>query len=269
MFFRRVFTFFFLIPIAVHAMPINRLPSQLMFQGKQVDPLCLFSIESTTGLVDLATCGIISMSGATVSGENDALISQGFIGYNYRISPHTEGYSYYKSLGTAGTSVIVQTINNSGGTGTFSFLNLIQRNGDKINVSVLKGGDRCNGSVVDAVRLGDHLTYGVQLTPYDVLTLAHDNPHQLKAYDDLSACATCCVGKAVYQRVIGHDVADEKLVYLDVSTYLQPADRSSSTQKYQACFDKLMKEDAIKNKGKLDFKKILRFTHQFNAQCIS
>lgn len=275
-FFSALFIYIFLLlPMSAGAAPRNNLPMELMYRGKPIDPLCLFEIEHRIGVVDLSVCGLGNKK-KSILGRNKQLISQGFVGYDYSMqvggTDRFRGYSYYKSLGTFRDSVIVQTINNSGGTGAFSFLNIVQRDGNRIKISVLNGGDRCNGSIVDLQRQGtgdnEYLVYGVQLTPYDVLMLTKDNPFKLKAYDDLSACALCCVGTAVFQRHIGADFSQEKLLYVDVSTYLQNI-ASSSPQHYQACFDRLLSKYGKKNNGKLDAQQLLLFTHEFNAQCLS
>ena len=183
-----------------------------------------------------------------------------------------QGYSYYKSFGKVGPSAIVQTINNAGGTGSFSFLNVVRRDGNTLKLSVLNGGDRCNGALIAVKRVGkgqhERLVYSVQLTAYDYLTLANDNPHHIKAYDDLAACAVCCAGRAVYERSIGPDFANEKLLYVDASLYLKDITTASSNSRYQACFNNVLVNYGKKNKGKLTAKQLTQFTKQFNEQCI-
>ena len=270
------FSAFFLSSLVAFATPVTNLPDELMYQGKPIDPLCLFEIEDTKAVVDLSKCGLNSTKGKKISNEKNQLISKGFLGYDYQLSidgiKSMSGYSYYKAFGKVGRSVIVQTINNTGGTGSFSFLNLVRRDGNVIKISVLDGGDRCNGSLVDLKRTrqgaSEQLVYKVQLTPYDLLLLAKDNPHHLKAYNDLSACAVCCIGTAIYQRNIGSDFKHEKLLYVDVSLYLKNVGQTPSTQKYQACFDKLLKKFGQKNHGRLDALQLSSFAHQFNVQCV-
>ena len=270
------FQFFLLYPLFVGATSEYKLPDELMYQGKPIDPICLFEIEDTKGRSDLSHCGLNKKQGYHLSGSNKRLLSQGFIGYNYRWrlnhSVDMGGYSYYKAFGKVGRSVIVQTMNKSGGTGSFSSLNLIQREGNLVKISVLDGGDRCNGSLVDARRVGEgaqaQLVYGVRLTAYDFLILANDNPHHVKAYDELSSCAVCCVATAMFQRHIGSDFDQEKLLYVDARDYLKNAGQPSSSPTYQACFDKLLLEFGQKNKGKFDAMQLSLFTHQFNAKCV-
>lgn len=259
-------------PVLACAVPDSKLPNELIYEGKPIDPLCLFEIEDTKGVVDLRKCGLNAQKGHQVAGKNKKLMSEGFNGYDYsyniNYSKSLGGYSYYKVFGNVGNSVIVQTVNNSGGTGDFSFLNLVQREGNIIKITVLNGGDRCNGAVDSIKRKGEHLVYSVRLTAYDYLTLAQDNPHHLKAYDDLSSCAVCCAGIAVYQRDIVSNFANEKLLYIDASNYLKDIDNASPSQPYQACFDKVLKQYAQKNNGKLNAKQLSLFTHQFNTKCV-
>jgi len=267
---------FLLYPLLAFATSDPSLPDALMYRGKPLDPLCLFQIEDTKGVVKLNQCGLSSDKKPMILGKNNQLISKGFFGYDYSLklndAKSISGYSYYKALGNVGHSAIVQTINNSGGTGTFSFLNLVKRYGNTLKISVLNGGDRCNGGLVDMRREGkgasEHLVYSVRLTAFDFLPLANDNPYKVNAYDDLASCAICCAGVAVFQRHIGTNFKHEKLLYVDVSDHVNDLDHSASQPKYQGCFDKLLKEYASKNNGKLDAKQLSRFTHQFNTQCV-
>lgn len=270
------FHLFLVLPLLVFATPQQRLPDELMYLGKPIDPICLLQVEGMKGRVDLSQCGLDLKKGYRISGSSQRLLAKGFIGYNYNSQLNDEvkmgGYSYYKAFGKVGRSVIVQTLNNSGGTGSFSSLNLIKREGNFIRISVLNEGDRCNGSLVDVKREGQgrqqRLVYGVQLTAYDFLILAHDNPHHLKAYDELSSCAVCCAGTAVFQRPIGAEFDQEKLLYIKMPDDSKNIGQPSAPPTYQACFDKLISSFAQKNKGKLDVLQLSRFTHQFNTQCV-
>ena len=259
-------------------MPLGKFSDELMYQGKPIDSLCLFETEDTNGRADLRKCGLDSKKGRRISGHNQQLMSKGFVGYNYgwkiNGSENTRGNSYYKEFGTVGRYVIVQMLNNSGGSGVFSSLSLVKRDGDVIKISNLEGGDRCNGGLANVQRVGDganqRLVYSVNLTAYDFLTLSNDNPHHLKAYDDLAACAVCCAATAGYQRDIGPtELAHETLLYVDSGVYSKGAGHSASEPKYQACFDKLLTTYGQKNHGKIDSKQLALFVHQFNQQCVT
>lgn len=268
--------FFIAMAWLVHSFAWAIVPNELLYKSKPVDPLCFFQLNKAQAVVDLKKCGIHFFKGThLVQEENKKLIAEGFVGYNYswKLNDVADmgGYSFYKVFGKTGHSLILQTINNGGGTGSFSSLALVQRNGDKLSVSLLNGGDRSNGALVDVKRVSkkgrEYLIYSVNLTAYDYLTLANDNPHHLKAYDDLSSCAVCCAGRAVYQREIGLKFKTEKLLYVDASDYLKDINKSSPSQPYQACFDKVLEKYGALNQGKLDRKQLLLFTKQFNREC--
>lgn len=253
-----------------------QLPADLMYLAKPVDPLCLFQIESKEAEIDLSKCGFNSQE-VHPSGANKKLVSEGFVGYDYDLkiddSKHLKGYSYYKVIANMGNAYLIQTINNSGGTGSFSFLNVIQREGDILHLSVLDGGDRCNGGLVDLKKEGKgahaRLVYSVYLTPYDFLTVAKDNPNHVKAYDDLSACASCCAAKAVFERDIGQNFEQRRLQYLDVSMYVKDIANTAHNEPYQHCFNQLLVEQVKKEPlQKLDANDLLRFTHAFNTRCV-
>ena len=265
-----------LCPLLTLAAPVSNVSNELMYLGKPIDSLCLFETVDTHGRADLRACGLHSQKGRHIVGQVNPLIAKGFVGYNYSFnikgSPNTQGNSYYKKFGTVGGSVIVQMLNHSGGTGVFSSLSLVKRDGDIIKTTLLDGGDRCNGGLVNMQRVGtgthQRLVYSVNLTAYDFLTLAKDNPRHLKAYDDLASCAVCCVATAVFQRNIGpNTLTHEKLLYVDANAYPQGAGQPSSSPKYQACFDKLLKKYSQKNHGKLNAKQLSQFVRQFNAYC--
>lgn len=266
-------TLFLFFPIVVCA---SNLPNEFIYNGKSIDPLCLFDFQTAKEIIDLNKCGLNTEAGARIEGKNKKLTSEGFIGYDYSqkldTSMRVQGYSYYKTFGTVGSSVIVQTINNGGGNGSLSFLNTVERNGNTLKLSVLNGGDRCNGSLADIKRVGNgakaRLIYSVQLTGYDYLLLAKDNPHHVKPYDDLAACAACCAGQAVYERKIGPNFAKEKLLYVDASLYLKDIENATSNSRYQACFNKVLAEYGKKNNGKLTAPQLVQFTKQFNKECV-
>ncbi len=267
---------FFLCPALGETMSPNTIPAALLYKGKSIDPLCLVEFNTTIGIIDLDKCGINAVSGRGIADQNKQLMSQGYIGYNYTIkineSVNLHGYSYYKVFGENGTAAIVQTINHGGGTGDVSSLSLVERAGHTIKVTVLNTGDRCNHGLVHVARErgadGNHLVYSSKLTAYDFLKMTHNNPHHLKAYDDLDDCAICCKATAVFQRDIGANFSHEKLLYVDLAAFPQDAAQTPAPQKYQACFDKLFNQYIKQGKTKLDRKQLDHFIRQFNQQCI-
>ena len=62
-------------------------PHALTYQGKPIDPLCFFELESSSGgssQVNLTQCGLHAEKGRSISGKNEQLIAKGFIGYDYK-----------------------------------------------------------------------------------------------------------------------------------------------------------------------------------------
>lgn len=257
------------------AQSTTTIPDALMYQGKPIDPLCLFNLEGIKTKVPLSRCGLKSMRQYQAVKTTSTFGAQGFYGYDYSLKadtpPNSAGYSYYKPLGTIGHSVMVLTVNNGGGSGSFSSLNLAQRVGNDLIITTLKGGDRCNGAIINARRVTkgsqEYLVYSAHITAYDFLTLTNDNPHRLKPYSDLSACAACCAATALFQRPINNQFMHESLLQVDLNTKLNKATNSSPSARYQACFNKLLQQHAKKNHGKLNKEQLSRFMLRFNAKC--
>ncbi|WP_133130283.1 hypothetical protein [Legionella yabuuchiae] len=254
-----------------------RFSQALLFNGKPIDPLCFYESEDTGGMVDLATCGLHSEPGRSITGKNTHLTDKGYFGYDYAWNMNqaftSQGYSYYKPLGMLGQSVIVETLNNSGGTGAFSSISLVTRDSNQLKITPFHSGDRCNNGIDEVKRVenetGAHLVYSINLTPYDFLTLANDNPHQVKAYDELSACAACCVATAVYERSIGPEFDKETLLNINLNAQQDVDDGESNFgPKYQGCFDKLLQTYHKQFNGKLQPDELKQFTHAFNQQCV-
>ncbi|WP_133126842.1 hypothetical protein [Legionella nagasakiensis] len=273
-FFRLLGQFFLLLPFIVHASE-NQVPAMLMYQGKPLDSLCLFEAGESEGMADLTQCGLHAEPGRSISGQNKLLTTKKFIGYDYHWkvdgAAEMQGYSYYKPFGTVADSAIVETLNNSGGTGQFSSISLVTRTGNKIKVTSLHSGDRCNGGIVNVIRkksgAEDYLQYSVNLTSYDLLSLAGDDSLPLKAYDDLEACAICCKAIAIFQRPINADFSKEKLLYVDLSAYPQ-SEENTSNAKYQMCFNQFLQAYQRKNASRLDINALRQFVQQFNEQCV-
>ncbi|GGI79291.1 hypothetical protein [Legionella impletisoli] len=253
-----------------------RFPQILLFNGKPIDPLCFYEAGETHGNVDLSTCGLHSEPGRSITGKNTHLTDKGYFGYDYswkmEQGASSQGYSYYKPLGMLNQSVIIETLNNSGGTGEFSSLSMVSRNNNQLSINAFQSGDRCNAGINEAKRIenesGDRLVYSINLTPYDFLVLAHDNPHDVKAYDELSACAACCVATAVYERSIGPDFNKEQLLHIQLTVQETNSQEDSFGPKYQACFDNLLQVYQKQYNGKLEPNVLKQLTHEFNRQCV-
>jgi len=243
------------------------MPQALLYKGKPIDPLCFFEAGNTNGNANLSQCGLHAEPGRHISKENTYLTDKGFFGYDFSWEIDDKypsgGYSYYKPFGTVGKAVIVETINNGGGTGDFTAINLVVRDNETISVDSVNGGDRCNNGIQEVKRekkdAGERLVYGIKVTPFDFLTLVKDNAHDIQPYDDLNACAICCAGVAYFQRPLDDKFENETFMYLNVSNYIKDIKTSDSASqgepvKYQACFDKVLLQSTKDGNSKLDKK---------------
>jgi len=265
-----------LAPLATSAShEMGTFPSALTYKGKPIDALCVTERTHPKATVDLNHCGVTRESAETIVGENEKLVAEGYVGHDFNIKINKEitmrGYAYYKIFGMQGSAVIIQTIYHGGGSGEVSSLSLVQRDGHHITVTALNVGDRCNHGIIDVNRVqsakGDYLRYRLKLTSYDFLTLAHQNPHHLKAFTDLADCAVCCKATAVYQRTIGADFLNEKLRYVDLAAFPQEEIASTEPQSYQVCFDRLLQTYIKNTQSKLNFKQLVGFMKKFNTSC--
>jgi hypothetical protein len=138
---------------------------------------------------------------------------------------------------------------NSGGTGQFSELYLLQRaptpdHRDAVLTGELigGGGDRCNGGV-ETAKLIDARTLEVDyaVTPLDLLSEADDDIAE-GALEDLLSCAICCIG-SVRRRL---DVSTMKEATLSATITEFPSDEMATggSESVQACLDSLVREAA-------------------------
>lgn len=270
--------FFVLIPCFTAAAAEPQLPQILKYKDKPIDSLCFFEAGDTNSVANLNECGLHSEPGRGISGENAHLIKQGYYGYDYswKIDETTQsqGYSYYRSFGPLESGFIIETLNNSGGTGEFSALSVIRREDNLVYVEPFVGGDRCNNGIYRVKRVkeegNDRLVYSINITAFDFLDLAQNNPHGLSAYDDLDSCAACCLATAVFERPINPKLGDAKLLYVDLAAYPQETNHvdEANGAKYQACFDKLLAQYKKPYNGKLDPRALAEFTKAFNKTCV-
>lgn len=140
---------------------------------------------------------------------------------------------------------------NSGGTGQFSELYLLQRTPgagrDDVMLSgelIDGGGDRCNGGIESAKLTGaGTIEVDYNLTPLDLLSEADENVAE-EVFEDLMSCAVCCVG-TVRRRL---DVATKKATTISVTiTQLvedEVANGTGGRPSVQACFDGVTRKAA-------------------------
>lgn len=246
------------------------IPPALLFLNQPVDALCFFNLEHSVALIDLSHCGISKEKLGAVS-QNKALVQRGFIGFDWQgtgVPSSSRGYSYYKAFDAGHQQYWLYTINNSGGNGEFTAISVVKRKtNDTMMLKTIVGGDRCNSGVQDVHEKNHRLSFSVNLTSYDFLSLANNNPHHLKAYDDLSACAACCVGKAFYEV----DLRSLKplLNYVEVDEHALKSSNLPVQGVYQTCFNKALISFQSKKGSKLLPQQLQGFIAHFNDRCVS
>ncbi len=255
------------------------IPKDFKYLGRPINPLCIGQIINNESLespkeapiIDLAECSQ-PKENYKIEKNNDLMSKKGFISIDYTLKDGLGGgYAYYKYLGKYKDLHILYFLQNSGGSGMFSFILLCKRQGDKIQLeSIIASGDRCNGGVEEVTFNGTLLNYYVNLTPYDYLALSNfesdSNPeikNKVKAYDDLAACAACCLGSAFYE----HDFQQSRLISVDFGKPISKEEEQTQGQ-YQACFNQIVRDYQKKFQHTLTPDQLNEFISVFNKECI-
>ena len=249
------------------AVPYN-LPEDLLYLSKPIDSLCFFQPETTSDKITLTQCGLIKEK-SLIKTDNAALIKQGFIGFDWQnsnASNPSHGYSYYKPLKAGQHQYWIYTVNNSGGNGEFTAVNSVTRTGPKtLQLKSIMAGDRCNGGIQDVQAKNQQLIFSVNLTPYDLIRLGRRDTQDLQAYDDLAACAVCCVAKAFY----AVDAAlKPKLTYVALNANLDKPAEMSQQGHFQACFNQLIASYSVKHQTRLLPSQLKKLADEFTARCL-
>ena len=241
-------------------------PEDLMIKSYPVDPLCFFNLQSTAKTINLEHCGL-NKHKFIIKGQNRNLIQKGFIGYDIQSSDTSgrTGYSYYKLFNAGPHQYWIYTVNNGGGTGDFTAIQLIKRkNANQLSTKNIAGGDRCNGGVRDVSEKNNQLSYSINLTAYDLISFSENVSSPNQAYSDLADCAVCCVAKAVY--TVNANKPSE-LQYIDLGN-VQNVKTMPQQGKRQACFNNLFVSYVKSGKTKLQKTELDTLVKKFNQRCL-
>lgn len=235
--------------------------SDFTYKGKPIDPMCLSQdLEEEGEAISLAECtGSVGACDATMAENGLETFPDGSIGYTFKC---TDGcmrppFVSYKYLGMTDGLFAVQTHESGGGTGYFSGVHLYAIDGDKlIRRKTLGAGDRCNGGISDVAVKDGVLRYSVNVTPFDLVELAGGNDAGFVAYEDIQACAACCVGTAEYtgDTLTGVTLSDDAAV--------EPGDAQGA----DTCFSKVY-DAAFRQSPALDTARLQKFGRDFDAAC--
>lgn len=246
----------------------NPIPKELFFLGKPADPLCFSDLESHSNIIDLKNCGLAKEK-LTLKRQNISLLRKGFFGFDWKNTEDSypsEGYSYYKIFPLGYYQYWIYTLNNRGGSGDFTAIKILTvKKEGQLLINTLVGGDRCNGGIQDVKEKNHHLLFSVNITAYDFLTLTQDNPHHLKAYDDLAACATCCAAKAFYDV---DSTLKPQLKGVDLGDHANNLAEMSSQGRYQDCFNTLLASYVKRGDSRLNSLRLNQLINQFNQTCV-
>jgi hypothetical protein len=254
---------------STYASPLSakKFPTDLQYNNKPIDALCFNQQESSDVTIKLDQCGL-EHEKLVKRGTNSYLTKKGFVGYDWKdakASYPSGGYSYYQAFKADNNNYWIYTINNGGGSGDFTELNLVTRVDDKtLKINAIAGGDRCNGGIKTVENKDAQLNFSTNMTAFDFLTLAKSNPHQLKAYDDLAACAVCCVALANYTIDASHK---PQLKEVDFSALKDPKEMPQQGAK-QTCFNQLLAKFGAKYQFHFNPEQLNEFTKEFNDSCV-
>lgn len=172
--------------------------------------------------------------------ERGVNADQGWLGYTYRLSDMPEdtavrGWIAWRYLGETNAGYAVETYHHGGGTGQFTSVQTVRREGDQLHlVTSHMGGDRCNGGVAAAAVAGGVVSVAVNVTPFELLALAlgeQDVFHPV--YEGITSCAICCVGTVTF--------VDDDLAWVS----LDPPEEGFAdpdVDSAQACLDGLLRD---------------------------
>lgn len=256
-----IFYLLFIFP----SITLAAVPDDLLFNHKPIDALCFFDMQHQINTINLKNCGL-SKYKYIVVGENTDLIKKGYIGYDWKdptIPAVSHGYSYYQFFEAGNHAYWLYTINSGGGTGDFTAIYWVKRkNNTMLEMKKLVNGDRCNSGIQDVSTEKHQLKFSVNLTAYDFLALA--KPPTIKAYDDLAACAVCCVAKAFY---VTQTNAATQLNYVDLGNTKNTKEMPQQGS-LQSCFNYLFTSYVTSGTNKFKLKTLKEFSDKFQKTCI-
>lgn len=240
------------------AVAAEDLPADLMHEGRPLDALC-FESWMDSPVVDVTTCG---QADHIIPVEHDVNADRGWRGYTYRLADLPEdaavrGWVAWRYLGETAEGHVVETYHNGGGTGQFTGVQTVRREGDRLHlVESHMGGDRCNGGVAAAAVSGGVVAGALNITPYDLLALALKEEDVLHpVYDGITSCAICCVGTVTF---VGDDLA---WVSLDPPEGGFAGEGEADSP--QACLDSLLED----SRWSLNQSELERLGRDFRAKC--
>jgi hypothetical protein len=228
-------------------------PSLYRVDGRPVPSSCLSDLA---GMGDSQTVNLTHCGDPSVKPKS---LPTGVIGYE---DPQG-GYFYYRYLGKADGLDILYTESSGGGSGQFTSLVGILRNGQTlVPKRDYAAGDRCNGGLSGAALANGRVTFDQAITPHALIALG-DPGTKLQAYKDLEDAATSCIGES-------HMAGDDKHWTGVTLTNDSLTDQKGWTEqyRYQACFNALYRETVAQHHAELDRNGVKAFAASFTKRCL-
>lgn len=246
------------------------LPPEMMVAGQPIDPLCFQakmedSPENALQNVNLTACRgpeIILDQGATLIPD-----AKGFISYRYGYDggdgadTRIDSFAGYYYLGQQDGLMVVLSIMNGGGSGTFTNIATYRRTGDTMSmVRSYAAGDRCNGGIAGAKITNGVVAYGVNLTPMDILSeTGIKSGHKFKLSEDVESSAASCFGVGEYENGVLAGIVLSSTAALAAPT---------GSNKSQPCYNALHRDYIDQGSQTLTGRGFTRFSHAFQTRCI-
>ena len=242
------------------------LPESLLFNGKPVPPYCFSQMDEQD--VIFVNCDL--MEGLQIMDDADAMHDDGrdgVVSASYRNVEFDSygGFDHYKYLGSSNGLDYVLYVSSGGGSGVFSSVLGLKRDGDVLNIADVMGvGDRCNGGDTGTSKVtAEGVIVVTNITPYDLISLPYeDGTPYVEAYQEIDACAVCCVGEV--------SVLNGQIIQVDISeVYTTPSySASQNPDGMQACLDKLIKAQQDQGQVSLSLDAVNAFVKKFETQCV-
>ncbi len=239
-----------------------QLPSELMTSYGVIAPLCFSNFTDPSNkknTLNLKTDPCLKHQ----QSYNDYALKNGLIGYalkGKRVSMKPP-YIFYRYVGELNkndqTEYIFMISWSDGGTGSFTKLMSMTLNNSVLTPKqIYASGDRCNGSVKDAVIRDKQLHYQTKITPFALYAL-HNSQIKPNLDSLLPDCAVCCIGTAHYvDRVLSGVQFNSQLL------------EGSTDEKTLSCFNEIAKQYTTPKKRLLNPTQIKAFQAEIKSKCL-
>ena len=242
----------------------------LMIDGKPIDISCLIAMDTyDSSRFDLAPAK--NCAHDKIVPERGKSSEGGMIGFSYRYKgddpSSASSYFYYSYLGEHQGQQILFTQSGGGGTGHFTNVFGLKRQGDKLKrVAEYAGGDRCNGGVENAKIVGDKISVRINATPAAIIELTEAAPEAVFAALDDSAIS--CAGLVTLE--IATTPKSQAIAGLQLNEdYARMTRATTGAGPEQACFNALFADYKARDQMALDGAQTREFAKAFRSKCVT